>query len=132
MEIDFSDDAAEKAVRLVQARARRLLASFHRWADANPAAIAWMYAHSRDLARECKHSSPSGLFTDLREKSGIRINGDRTPKLANHHSPLVVRILIKSMPECAQVYRTKPSCYDLLDEADLPTFDHHGKLRWPQ
>lgn len=122
----------EAAVSREAAKARARLYQFHKWADANPAAIAWMYAHSRDLARECKHSSPSGLFTDLREKSGIRLNGDRTPKLANHHSPLVARILIKSMPECANVYRTKPSCYDLLDEADLPTFDHHGKLRWPQ
>lgn len=121
----------EAAVSRETVKARARLHQFRKWADANPAAIAWMYAHSRDLARECKHSSPSGLFTDLREKSGIRLNGDRTPKLANHHSPLVVRILIKSMPECAHVYRTKPSCYDLLDEADLPTFDHHGKLRWP-
>lgn len=122
----------DAAVSHETAKARKRLYQFHRWADANPKAVAWMYARARDLAHDHGYSSPSGLFTDLREKSGIRLNGDRTPKLANHHSPLVVRILIGSMPECATVYRTKPSCYDLLSPDELPKFDHHGKLRWPE
>lgn len=132
MEIDFTDDAAEKAVRFEQARARRLLASFHRWADANKPAVYWLWSRANDTLRANRRTSMKRLFEMLRYDSGITLrdlNGN--VRLCNTYTPVVARILIKSNPDMGRVLVTKASSLDLLPQDEIPTFDRSGNITWP-
>lgn len=107
------------------------LARFRRWAKANPDVLRWMYRTVRGWTISGKRSSMKRLFEQARYDSGIRIvDIDGDVRLSNDLSPLVARIMASSIAGTENVFTTKKSVFDHLDDSQVPRFDQWGTLVW--
>lgn len=107
------------------------LARFRKWAKANPDVLRWMYRTVRGWTISGKRSSMKRLFEQARYDSGIRIvDIDGDVRLSNDLSPLVARIMTSSIAGAENVFTTKKSVFDLLDDSQIPRFDQWGTLVW--
>lgn len=107
------------------------LAKFRKWAKANPDVLRWMWRRARWHVETGKPTSAKQLFEQARYDEGLRIaDVDGDVKLGNDFSPIIARIMVKSIQGAGKAFTVKKSAFDLLDEDQIPRFNTRGTLEW--
>ena len=112
-------------------KANKVLSEFYTWSKRNRDAMSWLYRHTKRLAQYQRHCSIATVFGKLRDESDIRIEGyDASLKVPNSFSPLVARILVKSIEGADKVFKLHSSYFNLLEDDQIPHYDRDGNLVW--